>query len=622
MPSTNANLRLPPASPSPLAVNGDVANMSRSQSQNFPANGLAGPAISIPMSHSVNDNLAANATTPTGAGPNAFSRYDESASKSPKSNRAHCIPHKWEARRNKHLTRCYSCGRPISFMSSCQRCTVCKSRVHAECRRNVGNNCGLTAKHLRACIEHMVTSGTHDDWVETGSTPQEMIEPLRPASRGDLAESSSSNSANSSTPSTPAWTLRNPSGMATLHPSIAEMAPKTAPLVITSSPSIASDSLFTFPDSAPRVPSIVLPSSTDDNMNKNSIGVDSDHTLLPFGSGDESDQNTLASDMDAGMSDDGRVHKWDRRAWSKGTIRDKSSTTLKEDLVIPFDKVTIARSIGRGRFGEVFACDHFGEAAIKWINVDHTDTPDNHFLKFLEDVREVKLARHDRILAFFGCTMDKNTNMMGIVIDYCEGKPLHTILHQRDTYYARLDFQKVVRLASQICQGMSYLHNRKLLHKDLRTKNIFITAKNNVVITDYSLFTIKMLAKPSRNRTIITPDHWLCYLAPEMVHSLSADLKTFPFSEQSDVYAFGTIFYEFIAYDFPFTKQHPDSIIWQVGVGIKPPLGNLNVCREAKVVLVRCWMHKPEDRPSFSEILKMVERLPMKHLCRSPSNPL
>ena len=87
--------------------------------------------------------------------------------------------------------------------------------------------------------------------------------------------------------------------------------------------------------------------------------------------------------------------------------------------------------------------------------MNHATDTDNHFEAFLRDVREVKLARHDRILAFFGCTMDKNTNMMGIVVARCEGKPLHALLHQRENP-AKIDFQKVVRLASQVCQVSYY----------------------------------------------------------------------------------------------------------------------------------------------------------------------
>ena len=42
-----------------------------------------------------------------------------------------------------------------------------------------------------------------------------------------------------------------------------------------------------------------------------------------------------------------------------------------------------------------------------------------------------------------------------------------------------------------------------------------------------------------RKYTIVTPDHWLSYLAPELIKSLSADFRSLPFSEESDVYAFG-----------------------------------------------------------------------------------
>ena len=159
---------------------------------------------------------------------------------------------------------------------------VFRVRAHDNCKSKVGNTCGLTAKHLRACIEYMVTSGTQDDWGrgdDSGSSLHELNDSQRPSSRSELGESSASNSANSSTPSTPgkcsqlssaycrtisAWTSHirpsNLSGMTMLHPSIAEMAPKTAPLVAAESLG-QSDSLFTFPESAPKVPSIVLPST-------------------------------------------------------------------------------------------------------------------------------------------------------------------------------------------------------------------------------------------------------------------------------------------------------------------------------------------------------------------------
>jgi len=326
---SNANLRLPSTSP-PIFQN-EIGGIPRSQSQNFTYNALnGGPqvVVGLPTSQSVNDNLAYAGTPTSGSGSSVMVGKDEPLSKSPKSGRVHCIPHKWESRRCKKIYRCVGCAKQIAFMSACQRCIVCKVRAHDNCKSKVGNTCGLTAKHLRACIEYMVTSGTQDDWGrgdDSGSSLHELNDSQRPSSRSELGESSASNSANSSTPSTPAWTSHirpsNLSGMTMLHPSIAEMAPKTAPLVTTESMS-QSESLFTFPESAPKVPSIVLP-STDDNMNEPCPIIDSDHTLRMFGSGDESDQNTLNNEsFDSGTTEDSRGHKWDRHAWSKGTIRD------------------------------------------------------------------------------------------------------------------------------------------------------------------------------------------------------------------------------------------------------------------------------------------------------------
>lgn len=50
----------------------------------------------------------------------------ESVSKSPKSGRVHCIPHKWEQKFNGTPSRCIGCTRPIKVFSTCQRCGVCK----------------------------------------------------------------------------------------------------------------------------------------------------------------------------------------------------------------------------------------------------------------------------------------------------------------------------------------------------------------------------------------------------------------------------------------------------------------------------------------------------------------
>ena len=102
---------------------------------------------------------------------------------------------------------------------------------------------------------------------------------------------------------------------------------------------------------------------------------------------------------------------------------------------------------------------------------------------------------------------------------------------------------------------MSYLHTKGILHKDLRSKNVFIEKQKKVVITDFSLFNVRRLAKPERfflacikknyqnnflrKYTLVISEHWLSYLSPELIRSLRPDLQPLLLTEKSDVYAFG-----------------------------------------------------------------------------------
>ena len=90
----------------------------------------------------------------------------------------------------------------------------------------------------------------------------------------------------------------------------------------------------------------------------------------------------------------------------------------------------------------------------------------------------------------------------------------------------------------------------------------------------------------------------------------------------SDVYAFGTVWYELLTGEWPWKQQPPEAIIWQVGKGIKPSLANLATSREVKDILMKCWLYSGQDRPQFPEIAQTLDRLPKKRLARSPSHPI
>jgi len=185
-----------------------------------------------------------------------------------------------------------------------------------------------------------------------------------------------------------------------------------------------------------------------------------------------------------------------------------------------------------------------------------------------------------------------------------------------------------VLIAQQVTQGMSYLHTRGIIHKDLKSKNVFLES-GKVVITDFGLFNASRVCKPDgtlSDECLSIPPGWLCYLAPEIMKSLRPCEKTkdveFPFSKASDIYAFGTIWYELISGEWPYKGHAAETIIWKVGSGIRQPLPPAIFSREIKEILLNCWADNTSDRPDFSQLFKALERLPKKRLARSPSHPV
>ena len=117
---------------------------------------------------------------------------------------------------------------------------------------------------------------------------------------------------------------------------------------------------------------------------------------------------------------------------------------------------------------------------------------------------------------------------LAIVTSLCKGNTLYTHLHLRkDKFY----MNKVIIIAQQIAQGMGYLHHKGIVHKDLKTKNIFLE-NGRAIITDFGLVNVARRLcsrhkRPGEKSEIYRvpscmsiPAGWLCYLAPEVISEL------------------------------------------------------------------------------------------------------
>lgn len=278
----------------------------------------------------------------------------------------------------------------------------------------------------------------------------------------------------------------------------------------------------------------------------------------------------------------------------------------KSEWGVQYDDIKILDKIGVGRFGTVHRGQWYGDVAVKLLNANYLD--DKQSLKaFQDEIATYKNTRHENLVLFMGFC----TEPQAIITSLCKGNTLATHIHSRRD---RFSLQKAANVAQQISNGMGYLHAKGIIHKDLTTKNIFLE-NLRVVITDFGLFSATKMQY--NNNGLFIPKNWLCYLAPELMRSLKrshehkAELE---FSRASDVYAFGTIWYELLCGEFPFKNLPPDSIIYLIGCGIKQTLANIQATREIKDILMISWAFQANDRPDFGRLFQLLKELPKKQM--------
>ncbi|XP_078363143.1 kinase suppressor of Ras 1-like isoform X2 [Oculina patagonica] len=337
-----------------------------------------------------------------------------------------------------------------------------------------------------------------------------------------------------------------------------------------------------------------------------------------------SNDSTLSGEDVPGIESlDSQISDVDPESKTWGRRMNKQRGSLMSEWVIPFEELEITwNPLGSGRFGKVYRGHWHGEVAVKMIEIENPTEQQLNAFKF--QVGTFRKTRHENVVLFMGACMDPPK--LAIITSMCRGFSLYTHIHIRKD---NLPLPKIAQICTQISQGMGYLHARGIVHTDLRSKNVFLESNNRVVITDFGLFSVAGLTTKSvRPGMLMVPQGWLPYLAPEILRSLTTqqdapDSSQFTFA--TDMYAFGTVWYEMCSGSWPYKKQIPESIIWQVGKGVKQSLTHVDVPREVKDTLTICWAFEPDKRPTFSNLLRTLERLPkIRHtqrLHRSPSQP-
>ncbi|XP_010827131.1 PREDICTED: kinase suppressor of Ras 2 [Bison bison bison] len=511
---------------------------------------------------------------------------------------------------------CTVCGKGMLFGLKCKNC---KLKCHNKC-----------TKEAPPCHLLIIHRGDPARLVRTESVPCDINNPLRkPPRYSDLHisqtlpktnkinkdhipvpyqpdSSSNPSSTTSSTPSSPAPPLP-PSATppSPLHPS-PQCTRQQKNLSLPASHYYKYRQQFIFPDVVPvpetptRAPQVILHPVTSNPILEG-------NPLLQI-EVEPTSENEEGHDEAEESEDD--FEEMNLSLLSARSFPRKASQTsiFLQEWDIPFEQLEIGELIGKGRFGQVYHGRWHGEVAIRLIDIERDN--EDQLKAFKREVMAYRQTRHENVVLFMGACM--SPPHLAIITSLCKGRTLYSVV--RDAKIV-LDVNKTRQIAQEIVKGMGYLHAKGILHKDLKSKNVFYD-NGKVVITDFGLFSISgVLQAGRRDDKLRIQNGWLCHLAPEIIRQLSPDTEEdkLPFSKHSDVFALGTIWYELHAREWPFKTQPAEAIIWQMGTGMKPNLSQIGMGKEISDILLFCWAFEQEESPTFTKLMDMLEKLPKRN---------
>jgi len=148
---------------------------------------------------------------------------------------------------------------------------------------------------------------------------------------------------------------------------------------------------------------------------------------------------------------------------------------------------TIEKTVGEGSFGKALLCrrkDNNRRVIVKQINVGKL--PAKEAAKTTQEATLLSRLQHPNIVSFIE-SFRQNSNLY-IVMEYADGGDLERHIKLRQAQGGRLlSEEEVLNKFIQIALALKHVHDRKILHRDLKTQNVFLTVEGMVKLGDFGV---------------------------------------------------------------------------------------------------------------------------------------
>lgn len=259
------------------------------------------------------------------------------------------------------------------------------------------------------------------------------------------------------------------------------------------------------------------------------------------------------------------------------------------------NRYEIIKELGRGGMGVVYLANDpvlDRNVAIKVVMPDAVSPESAE--RFKREARVVAKMDHPSIVSVHDS--GEHEGSLFFVMPFVEGANLRSVLRNES-----LSLGDLIEVAAQVAEALEYSHARGVVHRDIKPENLMVTHKEGegirVRVTDFGLAMAPSQERITRTATIVGT---LAYMSPEQVAGKEIDSR-------SDIYAFGTVLYECLVGEPPFSGE-VQVLLYRISHEIPVPPHTLqpDIDEEIEDVILRCLEKDPTKRPTGKEI---AERL-------------
>ena len=250
-------------------------------------------------------------------------------------------------------------------------------------------------------------------------------------------------------------------------------------------------------------------------------------------------------------------------------------------------KYEIIQEIGRGAFSIVYKVkskENNNIYCLKKINTKKTKDKENE-INILSN-----LSHPNLIKCFFSFYNSEN---IYIIMDFCEFGDLFSLLQSVKKKKVFVNEDIIWNIAIQVLVGLNYLHSKKIIHRDIKLLNLFMTKDKKIKIGDMGM-SIIFDEEESIHSRVGTP----LYIAPELVKKEKYDYKI-------DIWSLGCSLYHLAKTVPPFTDEN---LIKLGNSIINEQPSNLPICysNELYDFILRLMIKNKDQRPSALEALELI----------------